>query len=305
MNIFNELFNVFRDLLFGNSHPVEKFLKVILAIGLFIGGIIIFDSLAGIVTLGRLERQVNLLKELNALTETGLGNQDGLESLYNQTVSGLKQYNSSLQSALLKLFPANSLFEKQTIAEKTIPAIVVWALFSIGVAKKMDDEHTREVKIMAFIFSIFAGFGLGFIANVLIDTQSTVLNVILSLCLGISPFILLTIIEYRFNLFREGGEGQVMDKQNLSREEVADQIIESVGINEIRKEIARSNWEIIESGSGVIPAEQAAKNISKALGAPGDRLSDTKIVKMFKESFVDVIKRKYGDNPPWQSQKTN
>lgn len=75
-------------------------------------------------------------------------------------------------------------------------------------------------------------------------------------------------------------------------ERMTDEIIEQVGVDEIRNELARLNWEVIEAGSGHISVEQAAKQIGRLLGPVAERIPDKHIIREFREATIKKFMQK-------------
>ena len=183
---------------FRKENAFGRIIQLIILLVSIIIVIFILESITGIITLGRLERQVNLLNNLYELTEKGLGNQHELEIIHSEMVSGLKAYDPSITKSIQNLFPANSPLEKPTVAEKFLPAFMVWTLLSvISVIWFMPTESNRANKIFVFVIFTLMSVGMGFIASILVDTQSTILNMFLSAIIGLSPFIIAVIIQIK------------------------------------------------------------------------------------------------------------
>lgn len=200
---------------FSKQNAFARFIKTLMLLLIIIALATIADSMAGIITLGRLERQVNLLKEMHALTEIGLGNQQDLVNLYNYAVSGLNEYNPNLMPVIKNLFPANSPLEKPTAGEKILPTFAIWLLFAGAVARSMGKEHVRIMRQMIFILIALAGLGWGLVANLFLNAPGMIGNVVLSMFWGISPLILLLGVELQFNVFGENTGNPVAEETHV------------------------------------------------------------------------------------------
>ncbi len=183
--VFKELLNLF----LGDEPRFQKIVKFILALGIIITLVVILESAMGLITIGRLEREVNLLKELNTLTETGLGSQNQLEDIFNKAVSNLEQYNPDLGYAVSNMLQANN----QVRIEEVLPGALIWiliAVFSLTTTeRKLSDLKLSD--LMVAVFFAIVGLGIGYIVSLIVETPNTILNIILSLCVGNIPLILI------------------------------------------------------------------------------------------------------------------
>lgn len=200
---------------FSKQNAFARFIKGLILLLIIVVIAIIADSMTGIITLGRLEKQVNLLKEMRALTEMGMGNQQDLENLYNSAISGLNKYDPNLSHVIKKLFPTNSLLEKPTAGEKILPTFVMWLFFAWLVSKETVTKNGRIEKAVVFILVVLAGLGWGFIGSLFIDTPGVIGNIILSSLWGFLPVILLIFVELRFNVFSTRAVNSVAERASV------------------------------------------------------------------------------------------
>ena len=186
--VFKELLNLFR----GDEPRFQKIVKFISALGIIIILVIILESAMGLITIGRLEREVNLLKELNTLAETGLGSQNQLEDIFNKAVSNLEQYNPDLGYAVSNMLQANN----QVRIEEVLPGALIWILIAV---LSLTTTEGKLSKLMVAGFFAIVGLGIGYIVSLIVETPNTILNIILSLCGGSSPVILIISLMYKPN----------------------------------------------------------------------------------------------------------
>ena len=187
--VFKELLNLFR----GDEPRFQKIVKFILALGIIITLVIILESAMGLITIGRLERKVNLLKELNTLTETGFGNQNQLEDIFNKAVSNLEQYNPDLGYAVSNMLPEDN---QQKVVEEIIPAASIWILLAMFSLKATEGSLP---KLIVFGTFVMMGLGIGSLVSRKVETPYFFESVILSFCVGSIPLILIISFMYKPN----------------------------------------------------------------------------------------------------------
>ena len=89
--------NAITNLFLGEDSSSQKIINLLVLLFVILAVVFALESAMGLVTIGRLERQVNLLNELNALSEKGLGSHRQLvhlDNAFNEAVRDLEQYNA-------------------------------------------------------------------------------------------------------------------------------------------------------------------------------------------------------------------
>lgn len=188
-----EIFSLIRDLFSGDEPRFQKIVKFILALGIIITLVVILESAMGLITIGRLEREVNLLKELNTLTETGLGSQNQLEDIFNKSVSNLEQYNPDLGYAVSNMLPKDN---QQKIVEEIIPAASIWILLAMFSLRATEGSLPKLIVSSTFAMM---GLGIGSFVSRIVETPYFFESVILSFCAGNIPLILIISLIYKPN----------------------------------------------------------------------------------------------------------
>ena len=187
--ILKELLNLFR----GDEPRLWKILKFVFTLAVVFIVVVALESAMGLITIGRLERRINLLKELNTLTETGLGSQNQLEDIFNKTVSNLEQYNPDLRYTISNMLPENN---QPKVIEELLPAASIWILIAIY---SLVTTKGLLSKLMVAGFFTIVGLVMGYIASRIIETPYFFESAILGFCIGISPLILIIILMYKPN----------------------------------------------------------------------------------------------------------
>ena len=179
--------NLFR----GDESPFLKLAKLIAVLTVVVGIVIALESAMGLVTIGRLERKVNLLKELNALTETGMGNQGKLQSLFQGAVSDLEQYNPDLRHMVSSKFPDDY---QPTFSEVSAGASI-WLLIGLAMLKTTKGGLATKLSGSGLVMSV--GLAMGFFSDFIIETQSPIVTIGLNFLCGSIPLILLGVVLVR------------------------------------------------------------------------------------------------------------
>ena len=186
-----ELFREFMNLFRGDESPFLKLAKLIAVLTVVVGIVIALESAMGLVTIGRLERKVNLLKELNALTETGMGNQGKLQSLFQGAVSDLEQYNPDLRHMMSSIFPDDY---QPTFSEVSAGASI-WLLIGLAMLKTTKGGLATKLSGSGLVMAV--GLAMGFFSDFIIETQSPIVTIGLNFLCGSIPLILLGIVLMR------------------------------------------------------------------------------------------------------------
>ena len=126
-----ELFKEFLNLFRGDESPIRKIMKFILFLALIIAAVVVLESAMGLVTIGRLEREVNLVKELSALAEKGVGSHSQLahiDSIFDEAVQDLEQYSPELTRIIQMNLPQLS----QVSWIEILSGALIWILLGLA-----------------------------------------------------------------------------------------------------------------------------------------------------------------------------
>lgn len=179
--IFKEFMNIFS----GDDPIFKKLIKLILVSAVILAAVFVFESAMGLVTLGRLERKANLLKELNAMTQTGLGDQAKLESLFKEAVSDLEQYNPEFKRLVSSILPNNH----QPNEVEVFVGAGIWLLMGLAMLKSTPGGLATKLSGSGLVCA--TGLGIGLFSDWIVDTPFPVMAFLLNLILGAIPLILL------------------------------------------------------------------------------------------------------------------
>jgi len=185
--IFREFLNLFR----GDEPPIRKIMRLFLVLAFVVGSVVVLESAMGLVTIGRLERHVNLLKELYALAEKGLGSHEQLvliDNLYNKAVRDLDQYNPDLLQIAQRHFP--NLTHVSWI--EVVPAALTWILIGLMTLHTTKGGFLQKSTGCAFISGL--GLAIGYVIAALISTPNDLVAILLSFCGGNLSLVLLVVI---------------------------------------------------------------------------------------------------------------
>ena len=184
--VFREFLNLFR----GDDDPIRKIMKFGMVLTLIFALIVALESAMGLVTIGRLERKVNLLKELTTLAETGLGSHNQLvqlENIFNEAVGDLENYNPNLlqkaQSALLA--------SSQVTLLEIAAGASSWIL--IGILTLRTTKGGVQKKLMGCGSITIYGLVISFVIALVITTSDSLVAIPLSLICGIVVLVLFAV----------------------------------------------------------------------------------------------------------------
>ena len=185
--VIREFLNLFR----GDESPVRKIMKFIMFLAFIALIVVVLESAMGLVTIGRLERQVNLLKELNALAVTGLGSHNQLvhlENIFNKAVSDLEMYNPNLMHIVKSRLPVTS----QVTWVEIVSGASSWIL--IGLLTLKTTKGGAVQKLMGCGLMTIFGFAIAYVISQLITSPDSLVAIPLSFLCGISTLILLVVL---------------------------------------------------------------------------------------------------------------
>ncbi len=153
------------------SEKAVNFLIPLLCIAVLVA---ILESAMGLITIGRLERQVNLLKELNAIARSGTGSQDQLsklDSVFESTVDGLANYRPyDVLDVISEPIQGN-----QAAISRIFPGSLGWLLLAlVSPLVLKQGRWAKFVVFMAlFMFAIVVGIVIAFVVNMADPSATT------------------------------------------------------------------------------------------------------------------------------------
>lgn len=187
-DLFREFLNLFR----GDESQFIKLAKFLGLLAIILVLIVALESAMGLVTIGRLERKVNLLKELSTLAENGIGKNSELQSVFSDAVRDLKQYNPDLGKMLSSSLPND--YEPDWL--EVLSGAVLWIL--MGLAMLNSIEGGKLVKLTGSALVIIVGLAAGALTDLVIETPVWVLTYILNFFAGSALLVLAGFVLTRF-----------------------------------------------------------------------------------------------------------
>ena len=183
--------NAITNLFLGEDSSSQKIINLLVLLFVILAVVFALESAMGLVTIGRLERQVNLLNELNALSEKGLGSHRQLvhlDNAFNEAVRDLEQYNTNLTQIVQKHLPEF----RQVSWIKTIPGALVWILLGLLTLRTTKGGFLQKSMGCA----VMSGFGLAisYVLAGMIPTSNALVAAILSFCGGLFALVFLVVI---------------------------------------------------------------------------------------------------------------
>ena len=185
--VFKEFLNLFR----GDEKPILKIMRFGLVLTIILALVVALESAMGLVTIGRLERQVNLLKELNALAETGLGSHNQLvhlENIFSRAVGDLENYNPNLLQMVQSTLPASS----QVTWLEIVAGASSWIL--VGILTLRTAKGGAVQKLMGCAMLTGIGFAVAYVIAHLITTSNSLLAIPLSCIFGTVTLVLIVVV---------------------------------------------------------------------------------------------------------------
>lgn len=187
-----ELFKEFMNLFRGDESPILKLAKFLAVLAVLFAAVIALESAMGLVTIGRLERKVNLLKELNALAENGIAAKRELKPIFLDTLRDFRQYNPDLGIMLSKSFPD----DHQPDILEVLSGASLWIL--MGLAMLNSIEGGCLVKLTGSVLVIIVGIAAGAITDFMIETPIPILTLVLNFAVGSMLLVLAGFVLTRF-----------------------------------------------------------------------------------------------------------
>ncbi|MCY4538985.1 MAG: hypothetical protein OXE52_12260 [Chloroflexi bacterium] len=153
-----------RDLFFGEDSWSLKAANISIVLAMIALTVFALESAMGLITIGRLERKVNLLKELNAIADTGVGNLDShlvLDSVFDDSLNSLKQYRAFDLIAWIH----GVLDDNQEYIRNITPGATAWILLALIAPFVMKDGCLVRalVTILLLVIAVVVGFILALV----------------------------------------------------------------------------------------------------------------------------------------------
>jgi len=167
-----------RDLFFGEDSWSQKAVNISIILSMIALTVFALESAMGLITIGRLERKVNLLKELNAIADTGVGNANSytvLDSVFDDSVKSLKQYRAFDLTAWIH----GILDDNQEYINNILPGATAWILLALIAPFVMKDR--RRIRALVTILLLFIAVAVGFILALIFSFGDSDANAILRL----------------------------------------------------------------------------------------------------------------------------
>ncbi len=183
-----ELFKEFVNLFRGDESAVLKLAKLAIVLGFTLGMVVLLESAMGLVTIGRLERKLNLLNELSASAEAGMGSQDQLAHLFDEVISELDEYDPDLGHIVSRVLPSNI----QSSLIEILAGAALWIL--VGLATLKTTTGGIGTKVFGLVLFILFGLMIGTITNFIVETEHLTEAIFLNFLCGTAPFFILIVI---------------------------------------------------------------------------------------------------------------
>lgn len=204
MEFLNALARWIQNLISGDEPLWQKLAVVASVLGGFVIAAVILESAMGLITIGRLERQVNLLKELSALSQLGVGDHvqtSKLNDIFKNSVNALSSYNP------VDILPPISQFisaSGETIS-KVLPGGLLW--FLVAMLAPFLVKGSWIVKLAVFFMVLLFALAIGAVVALVINLSDPGLNSLVRFIVGIIIFGLIIRHSNRRNARRTDQEG--------------------------------------------------------------------------------------------------
>lgn len=179
----------FFDYLSSDESPILKIAKMLGLLVTLLVIVFLLESAMGLITIGRLERKVNLLKELYALAESGLGSERQITVLFEDAVDDLAQYDPDLWLAVSEIVPQVG----QVDLVEVLVAASSWFFVAYQMLQPGADGTRSGLNDPSVVLAISLGLAVGVIASVFVESPSPIVSAVVVFVIGLSPLILLSI----------------------------------------------------------------------------------------------------------------
>ena len=178
----------FFDYLSSDESPILKIAKLLGLLIAVLAVVFVLESAMGLITIGRLERKVNLLRELSELADSGLGKQENLEILFDETLTDLVRYNPNLSHMGLYFFQED--FQPALI--EVGAGSIIWVI--LGIVALNTTKGGCIAKVLVSTILIAFGICVGLLTDFITSGNSGVMTVALNCILGILPLAMLLLV---------------------------------------------------------------------------------------------------------------
>ncbi len=190
VNASKEGRGIVESFLFGNEPMLKKLAVFIFLIILVVVVVLALESAMGLVSIGRLERQVNILHELSSLSEAGLGDNSELRLMFRAATKDLKNFNPDLGHTVSKIIPKSNKNQHLEIIS-TASSWVVVGLMLLFVA----DGGWRMRSFLCFTTAVI-GVIIGCFISEIIETPNQFWTAVAFSILGFIPLVLVAMYFY-------------------------------------------------------------------------------------------------------------
>ncbi len=188
MDILTMIVNGIKNLFFGEQSASEKAANLAtFVISIFVL-IFALESAMGLITIGRLERQINLLKELSSLSSSEVGDSEYTEKLnviFKDAVDSLDAYEPvDIYVPILQIVEDN----RETIGD-ILPGAAAWIFLAVLVPFLYKDK----LWLVATITSIVAvtGLAVGWIVSQFIHTGDPNWTILIRFIIGVVSLVVI------------------------------------------------------------------------------------------------------------------
>ena len=170
---------------FFSEEPMLKRIAVLAFILVaLLGAIVVLESAAGIITIGRLERKLNILKELTLLGEPGFRHHADIDSMLYEVAADLKAFTPDLGQTVSKIIPERN----DNIAIEIPAALSSWLIIALYLLFKGDGGWKMRVTLCAL--TLITGSPIAALISEFIETPNGFWSVVLTFLLGLIPLTL-------------------------------------------------------------------------------------------------------------------
>lgn len=149
-----------------------------------LGAIIALESAAGIITIGRLERKLNILRELTLLGETGFRSHAKIDDMLYEVAADLKSYEPDLGQTINKIIPDRN----DNMGIEILAALSSWLIIALYLLFKGDGGWKMRITLCAL--TLITGAPIAALLSEFIETPNGFWSVVLTFFLGLTPLTL-------------------------------------------------------------------------------------------------------------------
>ena len=188
MDIVTMIVDGIKNLFFGEQPGSEKAANLAVIIVCIFLAILALESAMGLITIGRLEREVNILKQLSELSEAGVGNNENakkLNDVFEDAVNSLETYEPvDVYAPILQFVEDN----KETMGD-ILPGAAAWIFLAILIPFMQKDAIwlTATVTVVVLLF----GLAVGWLASLIVNTGDANWTVLIRFVIGLISLVLI------------------------------------------------------------------------------------------------------------------